>query len=160
MKKGTDIAASLWVAASRSLHLPTITLKVYTETLTGLSRICSPEGLNNTLLHQAYALENSSHSGNGGQNAHSKDRPGGEEPPIVRPPLIVQLNNQGSRTPLIVWDQLTCHPGVMSSLWPPPTISTLNLFFLCFYSPKPNFYYRMLYICLFVYHMKLPIPQR
>lgn len=45
---------------------------------------------NNTLLSQGHDLENSSHCGNGGWNAHSKDKGGIEEPRIAR----VQLSDQ------------------------------------------------------------------
>ena len=68
---------------SRSTHLPARILKVYTKDLTGFSHIYHPEGLNSTPLSQSCVLENGSHCGNGGQSVHSKDRGGGEGPPIA-----------------------------------------------------------------------------
>lgn len=50
------------------------------EALTGFRHVFSPDGLNTTLLSQGYKLENSLHSGNGGQSVLSKDRGGDKEP--------------------------------------------------------------------------------
>ncbi|XP_069899659.1 uncharacterized protein [Globicephala melas] len=52
------------------------------------------DGLNNTLPSQACILENGSNCGNSEQNVHSKDRDGGEGPPVAR----VQLQPQPAVT--------------------------------------------------------------
>ena len=61
---------------SRSPHPHTRILKVSIEALTGFSQVHSPDGRNNTLFSQGVALENCSHSGNGTQNRHFKNRGG------------------------------------------------------------------------------------
>ena len=44
-----------------------------------------------TCCSQGHVLEDGSHHGNGGQNAHSKDRGVGEEPTISWVKLLCQL---------------------------------------------------------------------
>lgn len=53
-----------------------------------------PDGLNSTSLSQGYVLGAASLSREGEWNAHSKDRGGGEEPPIAG----VQLQGQPAVT--------------------------------------------------------------
>lgn len=64
---------------SRPQGLPTRVLKIYTETLTGLSHIHEPND-RNTLLCQGYVLGGVSKSREDKQNAHSKYKGGNEEP--------------------------------------------------------------------------------
>lgn len=55
------------------------------EALAGFSHIYRPDDLNNTLLFQGCVLEAASSGGKAGSiNALSKEREGGEEPPIAR----------------------------------------------------------------------------
>lgn len=72
------------------------------DTVTRFSHVYHPNGLSNTLLSQSCILDDDSHCGNGGQNAHSKDRGGGDKPPVA---------------PVQLTDQLV----VMSFRLPPPT---------------------------------------
>ena len=58
-------------------------LKIYIEALTGFSHFFSPDGLNCSLLFQLCILDNISHHVKSGQNAHSKDREGDEQPPVA-----------------------------------------------------------------------------
>lgn len=60
-------------------------LKVCIEALMGFSRVFCPNGLNNT-LH--CVLENGSRCGNSGQNIHSMEEGGNEEPPVTRVQLM------------------------------------------------------------------------
>lgn len=62
---------------SRSLHLLPGVFKVYIEDFTGFRPVYVPDDFNTTLLTRGCALETSFHSGNCGQNIHSKDRGGG-----------------------------------------------------------------------------------
>lgn len=62
-------------------HVPTTILKTYTEAFTGFSHVPSPDSLYTTFLSQECILGAASESGKGKQNAHSKHRGAGGEPP-------------------------------------------------------------------------------
>ena len=67
----------------RCLLLSTRVLRIYLEPLMEFNHIHSPDGFNNTLLSQAFILENAFHYGNSEQSVYSKDRGEGKEPPIA-----------------------------------------------------------------------------
>lgn len=89
---------------SRSLHLPTRILWVYIEALTGFSNIYHPDDLNTTSYLKATSFA-ASGSREGKQNAQSKDRKRGEEPPIAGAQLtslallITSSNSNWTKTP-------------------------------------------------------------
>lgn len=108
--KEFNIQGLSWAATrktSTSPHPSATILNVYIEAFTGLSRVYCPDGLNSTSLSQGCVLENSSLSGNSGQNIYSKDRGGSEEH-------------------LIAWVQVCDHPAFMSSHWLSPTQAYCN----------------------------------
>lgn len=93
------------------------------EDLTGLSHIYYADGLN-SIFSQGCILENGLHCKNTGQNVHSMDKEGDEEPPIAR----VQLMGQ---------------PAVISSQRPPPTniLYTHNEYLCTHYPAKESTLY-------------------
>lgn len=69
----------------RSPHPPARILEVCIEALMGFSCVLCANGFNNT-LH--CVLEKGSHCGNSGQNIHSMEGGGSEEPPVTRVQLM------------------------------------------------------------------------
>lgn len=69
----------------RSPHPPARILEVCIEALMGFSCVFCANGFNNT-LH--CVLEKDSHCGNSGQNIHSMEGGGSEEPPVTRVQLM------------------------------------------------------------------------
>lgn len=68
---------------SRSPQPPYRILKMYMEVLMGFSNVHSLDGLHKTSLSQGCVLETSGHD-NCGQNIHSKDKGGSEQPLLVQ----------------------------------------------------------------------------
>lgn len=93
----TRLISSGW-KMSRSSYPPARTFKVHRD-LTWVQSVFSPGGLNNMLLSQGCILHHGSHYGNGGKNAHSKDRAGDEELLMAQVQLVSQpmvTSSQGS----------------------------------------------------------------
>ena len=75
----------------RSPHLPVRILKVYVEVLAGFSHMYHPDGLNNTWLPLGYIFGRAPTAGMVDRTVHSKNRGGGEQPPIAHVQLKGQL---------------------------------------------------------------------
>lgn len=75
---------------NRCLHLSTRILRVYIEALSEFSHVYQPDGFDDILVSQGCVLESGSYCGNSGQNTHSKDKGGHEEPLIA----LVQRSSQ------------------------------------------------------------------
>ena len=119
---GLSWVGTRWIELHTTAHLQNLKSFVI-EALTGLSHIYYADGLNST-FSQGCILENGLHCKNSGQNVHSMDKEGDEEPPIAK----VQLMGQ---------------PAVISSQRPPPTntVYTQNEYLCTHYPAKESTLY-------------------
>lgn len=93
-------------------------VKVYMEALPGFRPIFHPDGLEDTLLSQAWVLASASNCGNYWQYLHFKDMHRCEEPPIA-------------------WMELVGQPGVIYIQWPSPTSHPSRLLLSSYMKPSP-----------------------